>query len=81
MKSQVEEWYRDRTKRVNQIIATLHKSGKPKYKDFLEKVPQAGPMGCVIRRMTSTSIALKHWHFASKILGESEQSMKDSGYM
>ena len=42
----------------------------------LEK-PAAG----IIRSTTSTSITLKHWHFAFKILGESEQKMKDYGYM
>ena len=39
------------------------------------------PAAGIIRRTTSTSITLKHWHFTFKILGESEQNMKDFGYM
>ena len=39
------------------------------------------PVAGIIRSTTSTSITLKHWHFVFKILGESEQSMKDFGYM
>ena len=39
------------------------------------------PVAGIIRSTTSTSITLKHWHFTFKILGESEQNMKDFGYM
>ena len=39
------------------------------------------PVAGIIRNTTSTSITLKHWHFAFKILGESEKNMKDFGYM
>ena len=39
------------------------------------------PAAGIIRSTTSTRITLKHWHFAFKILGESEQKMKDYGYM
>ena len=39
------------------------------------------PVARIIRSTTSTSITLKHWHFTFKILGESEQNMKDFGYM
>ena len=39
------------------------------------------PAAGIIRSTTSPSITLKHWHFVFKILGESEQSMKDFGYM
>ena len=39
------------------------------------------PVAGIIRSTTSTSITLKHWHFAFKILDEREKSMKDFGYM
>ena len=100
---EIEQWYREKIKPIRRCIATLDASGKPTYKDFLEKVAKAGPMGylCenereteldlelkafepvagIIRSTTSTSITLKHWHFVFKILGESEQNMKDFGYM
>ena len=100
---EIEQWYRKKIKPIRRCIATLDASGKPTYKDFLEKVAKAGPMGylCeneretdldlelkafepvagIIRSTTSTSITLKHWHFVFKILGESEQNMKDFGYM
>ena len=39
------------------------------------------PVAGIIRSTTSTRITLKHWHFAFKILGESEKNMKDFGYM
>ena len=100
---EIEQWYRTKIKPITRCIATLDASGKPTYKDFLEKVAKAGPMGylceneCetdmdlelkafepvagIIRSTTSTRITLKHWQFAFKILGESEQNMKDFGYM
>ena len=39
------------------------------------------PVAGIIRSTTSTLITLKHWHFAFNILADSEQNMKDCGYM
>eukprot|EP00439_Symbiodinium_sp_Y106_P060580 s372_g8.t6 len=56
VKTQIEEWYRDRTKPIRQITATLDKTGKPKYKDFLKKVAQAGPMGYLCENQCETDL-------------------------
>ena len=57
VKPQIEEWYRDRTKPIRQITATLDKIGKPKYKDFLKKVAQAGPMGYLCENQCETDLS------------------------
>ena len=39
------------------------------------------PAECVLRRAINLSVALKHWHFASKLFQEDEQKLRDAGYM
>ena len=45
------------------------------------KLLREEPADCVLRRTTSETVALKHWHFVAKLFQEDEQKLRDAGYM
>ena len=45
------------------------------------KLLREEPADCVLRRATSDSVALKHWHFVAKLFQEDEQKLRVAGYM
>ena len=45
------------------------------------KLLREEPADCVLRRTTSETVALKHWHFVAKLFQEDEQKVRDAGYM
>ena len=56
---EIEQWYRTKIKPITRCIATLDASGKPTYKDFLEKVAKAGPMGYLCENECETDMDLE----------------------
>ena len=45
------------------------------------KLLREEPADCVLRSTTSETVALKHWHFVTKLFQEDEQKLRDAGYM
>ena len=93
----VEQWYKERVEpierklddqEVKDYLLQVAGAGPMGYLPESDedtkmklKLLREEPADCVLRRTTSETVALKHWHFVAKLFQEDEQKLRDAGYM
>ncbi|CAL1131084.1 unnamed protein product [Cladocopium goreaui] len=93
----VEQWYKERVEsierklddqEVKDYLLQVAGAGPMGYLPESDedtkmklKLLREEPADCVLRRTTSETVALKHWHFAAKLFQEDEQKLRDAGSM